>query len=876
MPQKPPAATPATPASPTQAAQNQAPAAALSVDTLAQNQDTLRLGTTAKGDIETTINYNARDSIRFDVAQKTMYLYGTAKIVYGATSLEAEQIQINWETSTLYANGVPDSTGKLIGTPYFKDAEQEYQAEKIAYNYKSKRGKITGAVTRQGEGFIHAEVVKKNAENELFGRNAQYTTCDLKHPHFFINANKMKVEPGKRVVTGPFNLWVGDVPTPLGFLFGLFPTPKKRGSGVIIPTFGETRERGFYLRQGGYYWAVNDYIGVKFLGDIYSLGGYGLSTQADYFKRYRYSGGFNFNYDYFPAPELVLDTTASVGPGRFIRPEQRTFQLIWYHTPIPRPGGGRFSANVNISSFSHNKVNATDLGQYLASTFQSSVRYERSIPNSPFNYSIAASQTQNVQTQVMNVNFPEISLGTNSIYPLRFLSDVPRGAWYEEITNQVYFTYRSDIRNQFSNVVAGDTLKDIAANLGRILSNGQNGARHNFNISLGSYKVLKYLNFSPSVTYNEGWLLQRLNYRFVNDTLRIDTLNRFSRFYDYSAGASLSTQIFGIYNVKGRKIEAIRHTINPSFVYSFSPNFQSPNFGFYQNVQTDPNGRYELRSRYQGFIFQPSGATRQSNLGFNLRNSVEMKVRTGGDTASTFEKRSLLDNLNLSTSYNFAADSLNLNLIQIGLNTNLLNRLNVYLSLIYDPYQIDPENNFTRINRFEISRGGFQIARFTNATLDLSTDLNPENWKREKRESANAYPLGRNPQPTSFEQANNLPVYVDFDIKWTLFLGFNASYTNPRYLPESSRNNVTTKNLTVRGSVNPTEKWKVQYTTGYDLQNKDITVTRIDIYRDLHCWEMSIGWTPFGFTQGYYVNINVKSSILRDLKISRNQTYYNR
>lgn len=844
-------------------------------DTLAQNQDTLRLGAATKGGVETTINYSARDSIRFDVAQKTMYLYGTAKIDYGTTSLAAEQIQINWETSTLYANGVPDSAGKLIGTPFFKDAEQEYEAERIAYNYKSKRGKIYGAVTRQGEGFIHAEEVKKNAENEMFGRNAQYTTCDLKHPHFFINANKMKVEPGKKVVTGPFNLWVGDVPTPLGFLFGLFPTPKKRGSGVIIPTFGETRERGFYLRNGGYYWAVNDYIGIKFLGDVYSLGGYGVSTQGDYFKRYKYSGGFNFNYSYFPDPELVLDSTASVGPGRFVRPEARTFQIIWNHNPIPRPGGGRFSANVNASSFSHNKVNSTDLGQYLATNFQSSIRYERSIPNSPFNYSIAASQNQNVQTRVMNFNLPEISVGTNSIYPLRFISEVPRGAWYEDFTNQVYFTYRSDIRNQFSNVVGRDTLQ-IGKNLKRILENGQNGARHNFNISLGSYKLLKYLNFSPAVTYNEAWFLERLNYRFENDTLRIDTLNRFSRFYDYSAGASLSTQIFGIYNFKGRKVQAIRHTVNPSFTYNFSPNFQSPNFGFYQNVQTALNGSYELRSRYNGFLFQPPGGMRQSSLGFNLRNSVEMKVKSKTDTVSGFEKRSLIDNLNISTGYNFAADSLNLSLIQVSLNTNLMNRLNVYLNLTYDPYQINMATG-QQINRFQASKGGLRLARFTNATLDLSTDLNPDNWKRAKRESANAYPLGQNPQPTSFDQANNLPVYVDFDIKWTLFLGFNASYTNPRYLrPEDRRNNVTTKNLTVRGSLNPTENWKIQYTTGYDFQNKDITVTRFDIYRDLHCWEMSIGWTPFGFTQGYYVNINVKSSILRDLKISRNQTYYNR
>ncbi|HSI91558.1 MAG TPA: putative LPS assembly protein LptD [Adhaeribacter sp.] len=851
-------------------------------DTVASQPDTLRLPAAQKGDIETTIVYSARDSIRFDVVSKIMYLYGNAKIDYGATSLAAEQIQINWGLNTIFANGVPDSAGKLQGTPVFKDETEQYEAERIAYNYKTKRGKISGATTKQGEGFIHAEVVKKNAENELFGLNARYSTCDLKHPHYFINAHKMKIEPGKKVITGPFNLWVGDIPTPLGFMFGLFPAPKKRGSGIIIPKFGQTRLQGFYLREGGYYWAMNDYVGMKILGDVYSFGGGGGSIQTDYYKRYRFRGGLNVRYNYMPDLDAV-EQTATVGLVRTPRFENQSFWINWNHNPEPR-GGGLFRASVQAGTNGYNRQYSRNMGNYLSPSFNSSVSYSRTLQNSPFNYTIAATQSQNSESGVMTFNLPDVTLGMNRVYPLKNLIEVPTGQWYETFTRQFAFDYRLSASNQISNDIAGDRLRlsqefpDSAykplsfngRNLSRILDNSNAGAQHSVGITLGSYKLLKHLTLTPTVSYNERWYLKQLNYRFNQQSglLESDTIGGFNRVYEYAGGASLNTRFYGMYNVNGKKIQAIRHTVNPEVRFDYRPNFGAPGYDYYQWLQTDPNGAFGPVSRYQNFLYTGApGRGRRSALDFGLSNALEMKVKSAKDSITGFHKVRLIDNLSFRGSYNFAVDSFNLSNLAVNLNTTLLNRVTLFANFNFDPYNYV---NGRRSAELLISRSQFRLAQLATANFSVSTDLNPESWQRQRRDATTtiAMPLENTPG------AANFPEYVDFDIPWTLFLDFTASYQNPDIFKQDAP--AFAKSLTARGSINPTSKWKVQYTTGYDLTNKNLTVTRFDIYRDLHCWEMSIGWTPFGYAQGYFVNINVKSSMLRDLKISRNQSAQNR
>src|SRR5688572_336639 len=813
-----------TPNKPTLPASPATTQPALTPDTTSQGTDTLRVGAAKKGGVETTINYSARDSIRFDVVAKIMYLYGDGKIDYGQTSLTAEQIQINWETSTLTANGVPDSAGKLIGTPFFKDGEEQYQAEKIAYNYKTKRGKISGAITKQGEGYIHAETVKKNADNELFGQHAQYTTCDLAHPHFFINASKMKVEPGKKVITGPFNLWVGDIPTPLGFLFGLFPTPKKRASGIIIPTFGETATRGFFLGNGGYYWAVNDYLGMRFLGDIYSLGGFQVTGAGDYYKRYTYRGNFSLRYAKTIQEERFTEATAEVGPGVLFRPEENSVWVQWSHTPETlRPGGGRFSASVEAGSTSYNTLNATDMNNYLGQTFQSSIRYSKTLPYAPISFDLTARHNQNVATGIMVFNLPDISVNTNSLYPFRGFTKVPKGLWYEDIANQVYFTYNLNLQNQLSNeepakraLAARNNVKyeplSYNKDISTILNNAQLGAQHRFNVSLGSYKLLKYVNFSPSVTYGESWQLKKLTYNYDNSLrqLNVDTLSEFSRIYDYSASANFSTQIYGMYNVKGKKIEAIRHLVIPSLSYNFRPEFGDPRYDFYQTVQVDSIGNFGPVSRYQGLLYGAPSPERQSALGLGITNSVEMKVRSKSDTTETFKKVKLIERLSLSTDYNFAADSFKLNDLNLNLNTNLFERFYINATARFSPYQFEDSLRVDKY-QFDAAGGGLKLANFISANFDISTDLNPENWKRPTRTSTNSYEeTTTSPTDKTFgAQSGTLPEYVDFNIKWALQLGFYTSYINPRYVRNARE--LQAKNVKVSGTVNPTEKWKIAF-----------------------------------------------------------------
>src|SRR5690606_25650718 len=323
---------------------------------------------------------------------------------------------------------------------------------------------------------------------------------------------------------------------------------------------------------------------------------------------------------------------------------------------------------------------------------------------------------------------------------------------------------------------------------------------------------------------------------------------------------------------KGNKVKAIRHVINPSLTYRFSPDFGNDRFGYYQRVIRERTNQTEtqLLSRYNGMLYNAPSPFPQSALGFSVANSVEMKKVSKNDSITGFEKVKIIDNLTASSRYNFAADSFKIDVIRVSMFTNLFNRLSVNMYFNFDPYQYV---NNRRIDQLQINRGGLSLARFTDASIDLSTDLNPENWKREKRASANNYPIGDETQPTRFPEASMMPEYVDFNIKWSLWVGFNASYINPKYQDQSP---AQTRNFNFRGTVNPSEKWRVAFSSGYDIMNKEVTFTKIDLYRDLHCWEMSIGWTPFGYAQGYYVNINVKSSMLRDLKISQNRTYYNR
>ncbi|OON69044.1 hypothetical protein B0919_10045 [Hymenobacter sp. CRA2] len=884
-------------------------------DTARTGADSLRVGVKPKGDIETTVTYQAKDSIRFNVQEKRAVLYNKASVNYGEMDLKAGVITVDYSQNLLTAEGQADSTGKVRDKPVFKDAAETYQAGRIAYNFKSKKGKISEAITQQGEGYIHAEVVKKNELNEIYGLHGRYTTCNLEHPHFYINSTKMKVVPRKNVVTGPFNLVIGDIPTPLGFLFGYFPTPgKSRASGLIIPTFGQAIDRGFYLTNGGYYWAVNEYIGARVTGSFYAgnldaTGGWGVNADMTYRKRYRYDGRLEFSYSRRPATAILggTDLTANNNARRTIKP--RTFWLSWSHTPTPRPGGGRFSANVRTGSPEYNQQNSLDVRNYLTPAFNSSISYSKQLRNLPINYAIQASQDLNTLTGTVNLTLPDVTVGVQRQNLYRLFGLPQRDLWYEQFAVDYQFTGQNRITNTEAArslstglpLIGGlATSRNIPVrlnNLSPLLRNAQTNILHRFGISLGNYTVLRHLSFAPSINYSSAWYFKQLTYKYIQEAqaIRIDTVRGFYPVNNYSGSASLSTNLYGTINRRpGRKIQALRHRVAPSLSYSYSPNFYADPY-YYQdpyNVSSrfslpadvlNTSGQEFTRaqfSRFQGFAGQQPGGGQVSQLSFSLQNQVEMKVRNSNDTTGNepFKKVSLIDGLDFSTGYNFAANAFKLAPLAGSFRTQVAQKLNILVSSSLNFYQRDSTG--TLINEYLWNQPKPRLARWDNASAQLTYQFDsnrrsgqPAN-RAQRVAPANDPVLGNPNQPDSYVD------YLDFSIPWTLNASLGALYQDPG--PRIARAGITrprswpTVSMNVSGEIKLTDKMRVSYTSGYDFVSRRITLTQLNFFRDLHCWQITGSWTPFGPIQGFNVTIGAKSALLQDLKLNRNRTFLNR
>ena len=889
--------------------------------------DSLRLGARRKGQVENTISYTAKDSIQFDVTSKTARLYNKASVTYGDTDLKAALITINYGTNTMQADGKLDSLkNRLEGRPVLKDNAGLYTAGSIAYNFKSKKAKVTEAVTTQGEGFVSASVIKRMPNGDINGLLGRYTTCNLEHPHFFIQAKKMKVIPGEKVITGPFNLVIGDVPTPLGFLFGFFPTPtKNRGSGVLIPTFGQAADRGYFLTNGGYYFAPNDYIGVRLTGDVYAgngadFGGWGATADISYLKRYTYQGNFNFRFTNRPTNPLLATDALTSSPAYIRQPDANSYWVTWSHTPVAKPGGGRFSASVNAGSNSYNKINSLDARRYLSTQFSSSISYSKQLRNLPINYDIRVSQSQGTDGS-MTFTLPDLSIGLARQNPYQWFGIQPGASKLGEIYEQFTLSYNLTSRNELSNVVAPRTLGNglallggttapttipiNLANAGRLLRNSRNGVQHQFGIGLGSYTIAKHFNFSPSVSYSEVWYGQRLNYGFrpVAQAVRIDTTYGFNRVNSYSGAASFSTTFYGTVVRRGtHKIQALRHKATPSLNYSYAPNLQN-------RPDVNPSGRSILTVResngrltpllldqfnrpisdtvalnryafnnYNGFLYGAPGGPEQNQVSFSLQNQVEMKVRDSNDTTglNPFKKVSLIDGLDISMAYNFAAKEFRLSPLGVNFRTQVAQKLNLNSNATFEPYQRDAQGRPINKYLFEASRR--RLLRLSAASFGATYAFNPVSGKRK---SAIPRPVALSNDPTlgTVGPTNYYADYVDFEIPWELALTYAAGYTTnaiPLTREFIARNGgrpplLALNSVGATGSVKLTPNLRFSYNLGYDFTNKTITFPNVAFYRDLHCWQITGNWIPFGVTKGYSFTIAAKSSLLQDLKLNRNR-----
>lgn len=833
-----------------------------------------------RGDIETTVEYFAKDSIVMDREKETVYLYGDARVEYGEITVEAAVITLDQKNNLLSAEGVIDSTGTEIGKPVFTESGVMYTTDGMQYHFGNRRAITTGLVTEQSEGYLHGEEVYKNEEDELFVSHARYTTCNLTHPHFEIRAKRLK-RSGRNIIAGPFNMYVNDVPTPLGLPFGMFPDPETRTSGIIVPTYGEERQRGFYLRDGGYFFDLNEYWNLTLTGEIYSKGGWGTRIASDYRKRYSYSGRLNFN--------LTKRVSGFEGEDS----EANDFRLTWSHTPVSK-GNSRFSASVNAATSTYNQNNSLSVQENINANLNSSVSYSKVFAGTPFNLTLSARHNQNLTTNIVDITLPEMSINMNRQTPFK-RSNV-------ELLKNFNFSLSSNVRNRITNsptrggasfniVNGGEQVDDTLAfnfdNLPALLESAENGARHQIPVTT-SAKIFKHFTIGPSINFTELWYLKKLNYTYVPEEngVRIDTVSGFTRANTYSTGASLSTRIYGTFQKKpGKKVQAIRHTIIPTISFAYTPDFTDPKFDYFQEVQVDSLGNTQLLSRYNGFVFGSPSQGNSGSIGFSLQNTLEMKVKKSDTTKS--EKIHILRNLGLSTSYNLIADSFNLADIRIVANTSILDNLvDFNAGFTIDPYTyvLQPSDENGDINQRRISefawKNGQGIGSLKSANFALNTRLDPKSLRGEKSETNPVTPgindLGLDPNsPQQLQREaqmehiiHNPDQYIDFSIPWTLRLQYALRYTKIGFEEAA-----ITQSLSFSGDLSLSEKWKVNFNSGFDFENKAFTQTSLGVNRDLHCWVLSFNWIPFGRFQSYNIDINVKASILQDLKLSRRRSF---
>ena len=848
----------------------------LGTDTVAL--DTLG-GKKKKEPLDAPVIYEATDSIVFTEGGFAN-LYGQSKVNYEKIELTSEVITMNMDSSTVFARGIIDSTGIESGLPVFKDGDTPYESKEMRYNFKSKRGFINSIVTQQGEGYVVSQEAKKGANDEIYMRHGKYTTCDdHEHPHFYMQLSMAKVRPKKNVVFGPAHLVVEDVPLPIAIPFGFFPFNSSYSSGFIMPTFGDEMNRGFYLRDGGYYFAINDNVDLKILGEIFTKGSWGLSAQSSYAKRYKYSGSFNGSY-------LVTKTGEKNMPDYMVT---KDFKIAWSHRQDPKASpNSTFSANVNFATSSYDRRNLSSLynpQQYSNNTKASSVSYSRTFPSIGLNLSSTFNITQNTRDSSISVTLPDLNLSLNRIYPFKRKKAAGEERWYEKIGVQ----YSGRLTNSIS------TKDDLLFKQG--LSKWNNGMQHNIPVS-ATFTLFKYFNVVPSFNYTERWYTRKVMQSYDPNAVgnvRRDTISGFNRVYNYNMSLQVNTKLYGFFKpwkMFGDKVEMIRHVFTPSVSFSYAPDFGQSRYGYYDTyTYTDERG--EVRtveySPYQGMAFGVPGKGMQKSINFSIDNNLEMKVKSDKDTTGV-RKISLIDQLSASMSYNAAAKVRPWSDLSMNLRLKLSKSytFNMNASFATYAYQFDEKGNIVVGDRTEWSYGRF--GRFQGYSGSFSYTFNNDTWKKwfgpkddsdkkddKEDEDDDEYMSEeeqeelrkKQSQPRKKEKAAiDEDGYLSFKLPWSLSLSYSYSIREDRNKEKFNKKTMRypyalTHSLNASGNVKLTSRWNVNYSSGYDFTQKKMSMTTVNITRDLHCFTMSCGLV-FGPFTSYNFSIRALSSMLTD------------
>lgn len=798
------------------------------------------------------VTTSARDSALLDMQNNMFYLYGDAKTSYQDVEVKSGKLIFDQKNNTLLAQPDLDTAGKKISIQEFKQGTEVFTYDTLKYNFKSKRAIVRNARSQYGEGFVISQQVKRNADESIYGFRSLYTTCNLDHPHFGIRAKKIKVIPGRVIASGPANLEIMDVPTPLFLPFGMFPIKQTERSGFIMPTYTLEERRGLGLQRGGYYFAVNDYLGVITQFDIFSKGSWGFYSTAQYSKRYQYNGALNLSYAFSKTGE-VYEPEAQIS---------KDFQITWSHAVDPRSRPGTtFSASVNVGTSRFNQLNGLTASTVLNNQYSSSISYSKVWIGKPYSLNVSLRHSQSTVSRLVTVGLPEINfnLGQFSPFQRKTMSGSPR--WYEKISA----SYSVGAVNRWNFYDSALALNKIA------FTDFDNAIKHTASLQ-ATYNIFRFINWNINVPYNEYWNTKQLYRRYNDNTDKLDSTLRTGFFAtrDFSVTTSLSTRIYGMKLFKKGKVAGLRHVMTPTIGATYQPGFAKDPFGYFYETKLSRDALASFESPYYATPFGgPTNRFNQGNLNFGLQNTLQMKVRTKDSTGSNSTKNiSLIDGLSVNGSYNLFADSNKMSNINMAFRTSILQIFNVSASAMFDPYRY----NGTQLTREYLVNTGGGLMAFTAGNLAVGISLNGKKANQEQQDKE----VGKDGEAKRLLSNGGYDDYYDFNIPWDLNINAGVSANRVRRDGGRADTVVFRPNLTFSGGFNLTERWKVNLNSGLSFasfQKVDIGYTQIDISRDLHCWQMSLNLVPFGSYRSFHFTLQVKAAVLQDLKLTRRKAY---
>lgn len=808
--------------------------------------------------IEDIIKYKSKDYVTVNQSKKTVTLYNEAEVFYQDIEIKSGIIVINYAKNEVYAGRIKDSLGIYTQKPHFKQGTNEIKPDSIRFNFKTKKTLIWNSITDQGEFKVKGETTKKENDSVYFIKNARFTTSkDVDNPEYYFLARKIKLVPGKKVITGFTNMYIADVPTPIGLPFAFFPMTEKRTSGFIIPSYTQTNLRGYAIQNGGYYFALSDYYDLSVLGDYYTNGSYGLRFDSNYALRYKFRGNLNVRYENLINSERGFPDYS----------KSTIYNIQWSHNQDSKANpNSRFSSSVNLGSsrYYQQSINQLNTANALNNSLSSSVSYSKTFTTVPqINMSLAATHSQNTNTQEINMTLPTLQASVDRIFPF-----APKNGAKKGFIKNINFQYNLKGENRIKTT-------DSLFFKPQMFDNALVGFKHSIPLST-NFKIFKYFSMTAGANFDEVWYIEtdRKQYNFDTEKVETNTVKGFDRYSQYSFSTSLGTTIYGTFNFKETsKIQSIRHVARPSVSYSFTPSFEK----YYDTYLLDANGTYGDYTRFESGIYGAPGKNLSNNIGFSMGNSVEAKVKDKDKNKTEPKKIFLINNLSLSSFYNIAADSLAWSPLRINGGTNLFqNKLSLNVGATLDPYAINSQG--TRIEKYNIDNGG-SLFRMTSANMAINYSLKSKSKTTTKSEQDKNNIAQRNGgrnddlfgQPADQTVSNSSPeddekekaktVFYNAKVPWDLRLAYSVTYSN-----SNRQDAISNNSLMVSGNLNLSPNWTIGASSGYDFTQKGVTFTQLRFGRDLKSWRMDFSWIPFSERASWNFFIGIKSSALSDIK----------